>query len=103
MCEPVVLQCFSKSGAVVGVDVSTAHLHILQASRKVTHIYFYSSCAEQQTNVCMTQTVTRILVTMIRNYTSNQYIFEYKTVSSTLFSQRDSYLYNSKLFITSFQ
>ncbi len=45
-CVPVVLQCFGQSRAVLRVDARTAQLHILQASRKVTHIHFY--CAEPQ-------------------------------------------------------
>lgn len=66
MCVPVVLQCFRESRAVVRVDACTAHLHILQASRKVTHIHFY--CAEQHT--CMMYTnysVTGILFIEHRN------------------------------------
>lgn len=51
MCVPVLLQCFRQSRAVVGVDAYTAHLHILQASRKVTHTHCYCSCACVHTHV----------------------------------------------------
>lgn len=41
LCVPVVLLCFGQSRAVLRVDACTAHLHILQASRKVTHIHWF--------------------------------------------------------------
>ena len=37
--EPEVLQGFTESRAVFRVDSCTAHIHIFQASRKVTHTF----------------------------------------------------------------
>lgn len=37
---PVVLQCFGQPTAVFAVDVGTAHLHILQASRGAQSLIF---------------------------------------------------------------
>lgn len=51
VCVPVVLNCFREPRAVVRVDACAAHLHILQASRRVTRIHLYCSRAEQQTHV----------------------------------------------------
>lgn len=66
LCVPVLLQCFRQSGAVLRVDAFTAHLHILQTSRKVTHISSYFRAEQQKLNLFSKEICTEDTLLLIK-------------------------------------